>query len=298
MIVPHTAFEAIPSDFKEVFGNVKSHDAFYLFLQNVYRLYPEDRFHTLIKEQTALLPNDEAIYRNVQRSLSSIKPFLADLTYALPALSKQKREMSRQTRDLLDGHAGFADGAINGYVEIGSTGRYISQLRKDMAFKGTITLVSETAPSLSPVDLVERGALAKIGQWIPLDDYAPMTGLAAGQADLVTCYIGLHHCPLNRLDAFLRSTVSAIRRGGVFVLRDHDVKTASMNAFVGLAHTVFNAGLNAPWAENAKELRFFRPVDEWIRLLNDYGLRFMGKRLLQAHDPSDNVLMGFEKVID
>jgi hypothetical protein len=29
-----------------------------------------------------------------------------------------------------------------------------------------------------------------------------------------------------------------------------------MNTFVGLAHTVFNAGLNALWIDNANERRF------------------------------------------
>ncbi len=298
MIVPHTAFAPVASDFKEVFGKVKSHDAFYKFLQNVYHLYPEDRFHTLIKEQTQALPDDESIYRSVQRSLSGIKPFLADLTYALPALAKQKKEMSRQTRELLAEHRGLAEQTVNGYVEIGSTGRYISQLRKDIEIQGLITLVNDLEPGYSPVDIVERGSLRRLGTWLALKNYEPMTALAAGQADLVTCYIGLHHCPLDRLDAFLHSAIRALRKGGVFVLRDHDVTNSSMNAFVGLAHTVFNAGLNTPWADNAAELRFFRSIDEWIGLLEGYGLKFMGKRLLQAHDPSDNVLMGFEKVVE
>jgi hypothetical protein len=287
----YKAFDLVPSDFKLVYGAVNSADNFYRFLQNIYRLYPEDRFHTLIKEQTQLLPNDEAIYRSIQLSLPSIKPTLGDLTYALPALAKQKKEIARQTRQLLTGRS-----KVSGYVEIGSTGRYISQLRKEFPIEGTITLVNDVAPGYSPVDIVERGAITKIGQWLPLANYEPMTGLAAEGADLVTCYIGLHHCPLESLGAFIASAVLALRKGGLFILRDHDVKTKEMNAFVGLAHTVFNAGLNAPWTDNANELRFFRSVDEWIQLLGNFGLKFTGQRILQDHDPSDNVLMAFQKV--
>ena len=38
------------SEFQAVFNDTRWHDGFYLFLQNIYRLYPEDRFHTLIKQ--------------------------------------------------------------------------------------------------------------------------------------------------------------------------------------------------------------------------------------------------------
>ena len=38
------------SEFHAVYDDVKWRDAFYRFLQNVYRIFPEDRFHTLIKQ--------------------------------------------------------------------------------------------------------------------------------------------------------------------------------------------------------------------------------------------------------
>jgi hypothetical protein len=84
---------ALTSEFHAVYSDVKWHDDFYRFLQNIYRIYPEDRFHTLIKEGCAAHGDDEAIYRHVQKGLPAIKPLLADLTYALPSLAKQKKEM-------------------------------------------------------------------------------------------------------------------------------------------------------------------------------------------------------------
>ena len=50
------------SDFKAVFEDVRWHDAFYRFLQNIYRLYPEDRFHTLIKTSCSQFETDEAVH--------------------------------------------------------------------------------------------------------------------------------------------------------------------------------------------------------------------------------------------
>ena len=99
-----------------------------------------------------------------------------------------------------------------------------------------------------------------IGTFVALGDYAAIAkdAVADGSLDLVTCYIGLHHAPLDVLDGFMASVARVIRPGGRFILRDHDVKSPSMAAFVGLAHTVFNAGLGVPWVENERELRHFR----------------------------------------
>ncbi|WP_395004556.1 methyltransferase domain-containing protein [Undibacterium sp.] len=278
------------SEFRSVFNNTHWHDGFYKFLQNIYRLYPEDRFHALIKEVSQELDDDEAIYRRVQRELPKIKPFLADLRLALPSLFKQKREMADQTLRLLPGTQ-----SINGYVEIGTTGRYISELRKRLRFDGPIFLVNEKAPTNSPVDIAERGGFTKIGQFLPLD-YQPIPlSIADASVDLVTCYVGLHHCPPTQLIAFVKSIARVLRPGGRFILRDHDVTTHEMFIFVSLVHTVFNLGLNESWETNQQELRHFRSIEQWIALLAECGLVDQGKRELQAHDPSDNVLLAFVK---
>lgn len=279
------------SEFHAIYDQVEWSDKFYLFLQNVYRIYPEDRFHWLIKEAVARYPNDEDIYRHLQHQLPSIKPMLADFTYALPALAKQKREMTQQTLELLGSKK-----EINGYIEIGTTGRYISTLRKNIKVNDPIWLVHDSAPSYSPVDLVERGQLFKIGQFAPLNDYAPISEIIAdASVEVVTCYIGLHHIPLDKLQPFMRSIHRVLKPGGSFILRDHDVTSPQMDKLVSLAHTVFNGGLSLPWEANKNELRFFVPVAEWSARLQSIGFTDSGKRLLQAHDPSDNMLMLFTK---
>src|SRR6185436_3685668 len=110
---------------------------------------------------------------------------LADLFYALPALAKQKKEMARQTLELLGERREF-----DGYLEIGSTGRYASELRKHLRLRGPLVLVNDVAPTNSPVDIVERGRLAKLGSFVPLNDYAPIDAAAVPDAsmDLVSCY--------------------------------------------------------------------------------------------------------------
>jgi SAM-dependent methyltransferase len=147
------------------------------------------------------------------------------------------------------------------------------------------------------VDIFERGRLGKLGTFVPLGDYAPLEArdIDDDSIGLVTCYIGLHHARPEVLDAFVRSIRRVLRPGGMFIVRDHDVKTPEMNAFVSLAHSVFNAGLGVPWEANRQELRCFASVDHWSGYLAARGFTDTGKRLLQANDPSDNTLLAFVK---
>jgi SAM-dependent methyltransferase len=245
--------------FASVYDDSREADRFYAFLQNIFNLVPEDRFHTLIKEAVATRGDDAAIYRAIQAGLPAITPGLAMLTHAVPSLITQKREMGRQTAQLL-GAAKLRD-----YVEIGTTGRYVNAVKKYAGVKGRVTLVHEVEPGFSPVDIVERGQIGKVGGFVKLNDYAPID-LPARSADLVSCFVGLHHMAPARLTPFLESIAAIVRPGGYFVVRDHDVTDAALDRFVALAHTVFNAGLGESWATNAAELRHFASVAEWINV--------------------------------
>lgn len=280
-----------PSLFHSVYGSAAEADKFYAFLQNIFHLYPEDRFHTLIRQATRQSEDEEAIYRAIQAGLPRITPPLSLLRYALPALWVQKEEIGRQTARLL------GDKPLRDYVEIGSTGRYVKALRKHLKLKGDVTLVHDKAPTNSPVDIVERGQIGKIGSFVPLNDYAPID-LPAQSADLVSCFAGLHHMEQEKLAPFLLSIASIVRPGGYLVVRDHDVRDKPMHDFVSLAHCVFNAGLGEPWSANAAELRFFDSVDEWIRRVEAAGFVHTGERVVQEGDPSENVLMAFRRIAD
>jgi SAM-dependent methyltransferase len=280
------------SEFKTVFSNTKWSDDFYRFLQVIFHLYPEDKFHHLIAATTKKEENDEAIYKNVQKNIATIKPFLSELTFALPALKKQKKEMARQVLELLSSKKN-----IDGYLEIGSTGRYISELRKHISLTGKVFLTNDIAPNNSPADIFERGQLGKIGHFIPLNNYEPIASvdIPNESLDLVTCHIGLHHCPTERLEGYIKSIHRILRKGGVFIMRDHDVKTPDMAIFVSLVHTVFNLGLGVPWETDHSEFKSFKSIAEWSGIVCLYGFKDQGARILQDKDPSDNTLISFIK---
>ncbi|MDB5014433.1 MAG: class SAM-dependent methyltransferase [Daejeonella sp.] len=280
------------SEFKAVFSDIKWSDDFYRFLQVIFHLYPEDEFHHLIKEKTEQLQTDEEIYKNVQADLPKIKTFLSELTYALPALKKQKKEIARQTLSLVGNRK-----QINGYMEIGSTGRYISELRKHLQVEEPVYLLNDIAPSNSPGDIMERGQLSKLGNFIDIKQYAPLNSavIADESLDLITCYIGVHHCPEEKLNPFISSLYKSLRTGGMFIIRDHDVRTPEMAVFVSLVHTVFNLGLNETYEFEKNDYKNFKPADEWSRIISLLGFTDNGNRILQDKDSSDNTLMLFTK---
>jgi SAM-dependent methyltransferase len=281
------------SEFKTVFSNVKWSDDFYRFLQVIFHLYPEDKFHHLIATITKEKNTDEEIYKLIQENLPKIKPFLSEFTLALPALKKQKKEMSKQVLQLLGNKK-----QINGYLEIGSTGRYISDLRKHITLSGSVFLTNDIEPSNAIGDIFERGQISKIGKFIPLYNYQPIkqSDIADESIDLITCHIGLHHCPHDLLDGYIKSLYRILRKGGLFIMRDHDVKSNEMATFVSLVHTVFNLGLNVSWETDQSEFKSFKSIDEWSRILSSYGLKDSGARILQDKDPSDNTLVSFTKL--
>lgn len=278
------------SEFKSVFSDTEWSDQFYKFLQVVFHLYPEDKFHHLIAEKSIAFSSDREIYEAVQKELKSITPFLSALTYALPALKKQKKEMSNQVLRILKDKK-----EINGYLEIGSTGRYISELKKHVKVNGPIFLMNDIAPNNGVADIMERGKLGKIGTFFQLD-YSPITDqIAENSLDVITCHIGLHHCPVELLPDFVQSIKRVLKPGGLFIMRDHDVNSEEMRVFASLVHTVFNLGLNETWSKNEAEYRSFRSVEEWVAVVQDAGFKDLGFRILQTNDPSMNTLLGFTK---
>lgn len=280
------------SEFLTVYNDIKARDDFYRFLQVVYHLYPEHEFHQLIITACERLDSDQEIYEEVARQLPEIKAFLSELTYALPALVTQKKEMQKQTIKILPHRKGY-----DGYLEIGSTGRYVKKLKKGLNISGSIFLSNEIPPDNSPPEIMERGGPGKVGTFFPLNDYDPIpeSVIPDESLDIVTCYIGLHHCPREKLDDYIASIRRVLRPDGHFVLRDHDAGSDEMKVFASLVHTVFNAGLGVSWEEDREELRLFEGIDFWVDSVSAAGFEDSGQRLLQANDPSLNTLMCFRK---
>jgi hypothetical protein len=286
---PRFGFAAGDGNFRAIYLDPKLRAQFLMFLKNIFHLYPEQDFDTLIRKVSQQHATDREIYETILAELPSIRPHLRDMRYALPALRKQKAVMCDQTVSLLGSERKYGR-----YAEIGSTGRYYDRLSSALSFSDAPIFVHSDKPSYQPRDIMERGHLRKVGSFVPLNGYAPLA-LPEGGIDVLTVYIGFHHSPPERRDEFIRSCHRALRRGGSLIVRDHDVSDPTMTHFVALAHDVFNCGLELPWETNAMEVRNFASLQQLHDTLVATGFTPHDRRLLQEGDPTRNTLMRFDK---
>ena len=279
-------------NFRYIYSNQKLRDQFLDFYTNVFHLYPEKELHNLVYQLTLKLKSDDAIYKELQASLSEIKPFLADFRYSLPALAKQKKEMTRQTLQLLDRKKRY-----EGYMEIGTTGRYLGQLEDMLTIGDERYLLHTVEAGYSPLDIIDRGQLTKIAQYVDMGQYSSAFSktIKKNSLELVTVYIGFHHCPLTKREEFISAVRDVIKPGGTLILRDHDARNEDNWRIAALAHDTFNAGTSASLESNHNEVRNFYSLKYIITYLGKLGLRYEGKVLFQKGDPTRNGLMAFTR---
>jgi hypothetical protein len=208
------------SNFRATYTDDKKARDFFPFLENVFHVLPPVEFQKMIRESSIRFSSDPEIYREVIRRLPEVKPFFSEFSYALPALKIQKKELASQSFQLLGENR-----RIHGYLEMGSPGRYLGTLKEGLEISGPVYIFNDVKPGYSPIDIMERGGLAKNGTYVPMGNYnlLPVDAVPNESLDLITNFIGFHHCPAERKPAFILSLKRALRKGGTLLLRDHDV---------------------------------------------------------------------------
>jgi len=281
------------SNFKYIYSNSSLKKEFYKFLKNIFNLFPENQFHQLIDDTTKKYENDKSIYTEVQSQLNDINPIFSTFRYQLPALFKQKDEMAKQTVSLL----GLGE-KYDGYLEIGSLGRYLDYLEEKVTIKGKRYYADGKKPSYAISEMIERGQILIGATYIPFTDYQTVYSKAIPieSLDLITVYIGFHHCPIELRTQFISSIRDVLRVGGKLILRDHDCETDDQKILVALAHDVFNMGINESWDYNKKEVRNFYSLKFICNFVESIGFKFDKRSLFQEGDPTKNALMLFTKI--
>lgn len=281
------------SNFKYIYNNKRLKRDFFDFLKNVFNLYPESKIHELIMKITKDNTDDKSIYLKVQSKLIEISPIFSIFKYSLPALLKQKNEMAQQTVELL-----IEETKYNGYLEIGSSGRYLDKLEEKVKIKGKRYYADGSNPGFSATEMIDRGQVCIGADYIPFTDYNTKytNYIPLNSLDLVCIYIGFHHCPKNLRLQFIGSIRDSMRVGAKMILRDHDCDSEDQKKLVALAHDVFNLGTNESWEYNNKELRNFYSLNYIIEFIEKIGFKFEQRSLFQEGDPTKNALMLFTKI--
>lgn len=261
------------------------------FLHNVFMQLDERSFFVLmdsILEDPQL--NDEQIYANLYSKISNAKPnALSNLRLILKSLKRLKNDLGNQTAHLV------GQRIINGYVEIGYPGRMIRPLKSRIEMQGRLYCINDKE-GLS--DYVEAGFPRPYDQFIPLNDYEPISenAIPTASTDLVCMYIGLHHVPVEKLDSFISSIKRILRPGGTFILMDHDAHTIELQNFVDVVHSIFNAATGVEPQTNNQEIRNFNSLQYWINLLESHGMiHYTHAPLIRNGDSTLNSLIRFDK---
>lgn len=183
---------------------------------------------------------------------------------------------------------------IHDYVSIGDHGKLVLPLRKELGMRGRVWVVHEDCPDEIPA-VLERGSTGPVGEHVPIEYHSPgRLSIPDECADLVTINQGLHHLPQGQLMGFLIEVRRILRPGGVFIVREHDA-TPELIPMLDLAHSVFNVVTGVSSKDERQEIRAFRPVSEWRRIVAAAGFGDSLIYEMQADDPTLDEMMAFYK---
>ncbi|GEM_PF-191140 len=276
---------------REVFSREDGRTQISQFLNIVFMQLDEQQFFRLIDEILSdITLSDEDIYHRLHADIDKASPgTVQQILMTFRSLKALKEDLSSQVETLMKNEK------VSGYVEIGYPGRLVRPLKEKINLEGPVYVVND-AESLS--DYLQSGYPRPYDKFVSLNDYDPIrTGdIPSGSVDLVSCYIGLHHIPVEKLEPFIRSIKRVLRPGGTFILMDHDAYSEEMKDMVSVVHTIFNAGTGVSPEDEAAEYRNFQSLTYWTNLLEKEGFKRSGHPpLIRNGDPTLNSLIKFTK---
>ncbi|TEB18997.1 oxidoreductase [Perkinsus sp. BL_2016] len=238
---------------------------------------------------------DMKVYNELQRRLNARKfqsvYKLRNGIKTLKQVSEQRTELAQETLSIVT-KLGLV-GSLHDYASIGDSGKMILSLRSALGMKGTAYVVHDRQRSTA--DIIERGSLFQVGNFVPID-YHRIEDLPipSNSVDLVTMNQGLHHLHQNQIVNFLKIVYRILRPGGIFLVREHDARP-ELIPILDLAHSIFNAVTGVSSDDEKHEIRAFRPMAEWRRILTEVGFEDMYLYEMQHNDPTEDYMLCFAK---
>jgi len=180
---------------------------------------------------------------------------------------------------------------LNNYLSIGDSGKYINIIKETLNIDGNIYIINDTYNYFehinSPFSIIKN----KFIQY----DYDQMPKFEINDnVDLVTCLIGLHHFKEEKLNQFLKNIYDVVKPNGIFIIREHN-GNPDIIPLLNCAHNVFNAVTGETLETEENELRNFKPINEWIQIVESVGFKNMNIHTIQKNDPTENYFILFTK---
>ena len=305
------------SDFRKVFqtsDQMKS--KFAKFLTTIFYQLDEKKVFALMEKLLAdPEKSDSQVYQELLAQIDSAKKTFPILS-KLKSLYVLKSGMAKQAAQLMKQ---FSKERFHDYMEIYDR-RYAKNLRSTVGLplNGKVIGVSNSA-EVAAADRIQASSLFSkypYTQHEPLNDpgcddpflhpemsYKPISDAVKDNSiDLIGCLGGLHHTPPDRVEAFIDSMHRKLRPGGVILMRDHnvdqvkDLTAQEVKAIAAVVHSFVNAADGVEWKIEEKEVREFKSVAEWVRLMEKHRFTCLSNdRLVLKDDTTENALFGFVK---
>ena len=276
--------EALPSSrhHYDVLADARYRDRLYDFLRFVFRT-DEKRVFAEVCHARESCRSEQEIYTQIQHTCAlGVKSLRSPriLWNVYRQLRTQNRVLLEQSTEILQGRK-IHDMLMLEPTDTAKPSRHYRE-SSGIALRSLFRLVGSK----------KAHAEYRIGSGSLL---AVLEEIEDAQMDVVTVYGGLHHLPKQEREHVHEMLWRILKPGGVFIIREHDVKGSAMFDFVSLIHSVFNAVTNETWETEKHEIREFEPVEQIVRDIEAKGFEDMGYRLRQHGDPSENILLGFVK---
>lgn len=274
-------------------------DDFGVFLKHVLNTAPMEVVTSTVAETLESLSGesdpDIKVFRALKavvRSRKSLFPLIADTRRKLMQLTVTTREVSGEVRSAMS-ELGEPAAPVGVYAEIGTVGRFMSSVPAVRTY-----VINDSFGGA--VGAVERGSRAHerlkvdFGKaWSSFRTARAAIGKAG--ADVVSVYAGLHHLTAKNLGHMLKNLGHLVKPGGLLLLREHDVSTKRVHMMAEVAHITFNALMDESEALERSEIRHFRTIPEWNRILKRHGFRNTGVSRVDPNDPTADVLLIYRR---
>ena len=263
------------------------------FLKNIFYLIPPEELFGVVDGimKKDINTTDLQLFQGVQKYLSSKNIFqkIKSKRRTLGLLSDQRKDFVGQ---MLEIFRSIGLTRLNGYASIGDAGRNIKMLKNNFPVTGNIYIVHDKQ---SMMDMVERQQIRSVGRTIHIDYNNEAKVNINDKIDLVTCMMGLHHFPINKLSGLITSVHNTLNPGGLFIIREHNAYP-ELVPILNAAHNIFNAVTGETLDNEKNEIRQFRTINEWTRLIESYGFEQVGCYGMQSNDTTEDLMVCFRRM--
>ncbi|QOP46426.1 FAD-binding protein [Sulfurimonas paralvinellae] len=270
-----------PKNFYDILHKDEYKDKLYDFLLYVFRSDEKRVFHSTLQGLEKYEDSDE-IYNYIQKECQLSAKILLSPSSTVNIIKQlliQNKMIKEQTKELL-GHDIY-DALFIEPTDIKKPSKFYSK---------TIPLDIDKLLGNFPVKATKEFYIKEGESLIEL-----LQGIDENSLDLITVYGGLHHIEKEKRLQIHKLIYKRLRNNGVFILREHDVCDDDMFKFVSLIHAVFNAVTGESLKNERSEVREFESIETIVDDIEMAGFKDSGKRLKQYGDPSENILLAFEK---